>query len=250
MNNEDLMSLIYNIEQDFNCVNINLIDILNKYHDLKVITDFKTNELDKLSSLISRKRLNSNAALIKKYNNLINAMEDTRNSPSFMELDLNIKRPYFKLIYDNSNSPIILVTKININDLKEVFNFNIYGLYGEGTRTKNIDNKVNYIELTAINRGIFNMIDISTIEVNKYFRQGRGSAILKYLENEVIDGLNNFFQSTSNHILSIEGTTGTLGGYYISVEDRLRFYIKNGFTVTGRRFYKHINTLKTLDNII
>ena len=250
MNKEEINNLVYNIEQDFNCINIKLIDILNKYENLKIIQEPNHDDFNKLPSLINKRRLTSNPLWIKKYNNLVNTLNDLRNAPSFMELDLNIYRPFFKLIYDTYEHPVIFVSKCDTNDLGEFFSFKIYGLYGEGTRTNDINNKINYIELNGIDRTIFNVLDISTIEVNRYFRQGRGTAIIKYLETELIDGFNTSPQHKNNPIMRIEGTIGTLGGYYVSNENRMRFYIKNGFTVMGRRFYKNINNVGFFDNII
>ena len=250
MNKEDVTNLIYNIEHDFNCVDTKLIDILNKYKNFKLIQESKPTDFNRLSSLIDKKRFTPNPSWIKKYNNLINTLNDLRNAPSFMDLDLDICRPFFKLIYDKYDAPVIFVTKRDTNELGEFFSFKIYGLYGEGTRTKDMNNKINYIELNGLNRTIFNMLDISTIEVNRYFRQGRGTSIIKYLENEVIDGFNNSPQYKNKPIMRIEGTIGTLGGYYMSNEDKIRFYIKNGFTVVERRFYKNINNVGFFDNII
>lgn len=250
MNKEEINNLINNIELDFNCIDIKLIDILNKYNNLKVIENLNPEEINNLSNLINRRRLVANLSWIKKYNNLINAMNDIRNAPNFMELNLSITRPFFKLIYDKYDYPIILITKLHINEVGEVFSFKIYGLYGEATRTKDINSKINYIQLSGINRTIFNTLDISTIEVNKYFRQNRGSEIIKYLETELIDGFNRNLHNKDRLLTRIEGTIGTLSGYYVSNEDRIRFYIKNGFTVIGRRFYKNINKEEIFHKII
>lgn len=195
-----LDNTIENIKYDFNHSNLTLYDILNKYSNLDID--------DKLVLII----------------------KDIYVNLKFLDIDVSIRAPLFKLVYDKNSNPIVLICKIINNNLI------IYGVDGQGLLSKNLTLE-NYMILNCTNRYIYNLTEINTIKINKYLRVGRGSLLLKYLEDDLIKYLNSF---NDNKILKIKGCMGKIGNIFITNEERSKFYRNNNYKIRGLIFYKNL----------
>lgn len=191
---------IKEIQSDFNNNKLTLYNILNKYSNLNID--------DRISSII----------------------KDISKNSKFLDINTNIQKPFFKLVYDKINNPIVFISKINNNNLT------VYGVDGQGALSKNTTLE-NYMILNCTNRYFYNLTEINTIKINKYLRLGRGSLLLKYLENDLIIYFNNF---NSNKIFKIKGSIGDIGDINISNEDRANFYKNNNYKIKGLTFYKNL----------
>lgn len=191
-----------NIENDFN-KDLTLNDILKKYSCVHTNND---------------------------YNKLILILKDIEKNFKFLDIDLNIKKPFFKLTYDKNNSPIVIISKINNNSIT------IYGIDGYGFLAYHtaIDN---YMILNCTNRFLCNFIEVNSIKINKYLRSGRGSLLLKYLESDLISYFNEIYTCK---ILKIQGSIGKIGEANITNEDRIKFYKSNNYKIKGLNFYKYL----------
>lgn len=195
-----LDSIIENIKYDFNNNSLTLYHILNKYCNLNI--DHK----------------------------LILIIKDIYINLKLLDIDIYIRAPFFKLVYDKKNNPIVFISKINNNNLI------VYGVDGQGALFPNTTLE-NYMVLNCTNRYVYNLTEINTIKINKYLRVGRGSLLLKYLENDLVKYFNSF---NNNKILKIKGTMGEVGNIHITNEDRANFYKSNNYKIRGLTFYKSL----------
>lgn len=193
-------SVIKNIKSDFNNDKLTLHNILDKYYNLNIN--------DKIFFII----------------------KDISKNWRFLDVDINIQKPFFKLVYDKNNNPIVFISKVNNNNLI------VYGVDGQGILSKNITLE-NYMILNCTNRYFYNLTEINTIKINKYLRSGRGSLLLNYLENDLIHYLNSL---NINKIVKIKGSIGTIGDINITNEERAKFYRNNNYKIKGLTFYKNL----------
>lgn len=191
-----------NIKNDFND-NLSLNNILEKYSSIQINNDC---------------------------NKLILILKDIKKNSNLLDITLDIKAPFFKLCYDKNNNPIVIVSKINNN------NITIYGIDGEGALS---DYTIieNYMVLNCTNRCSCSFIEVNSIKINKYLRSGRGSLLLKYLEKNLVSYFN---KVNYNKILKIQGSIGKIGELDITNEDRIKFYKSNNYKIKGLNFYKNL----------
>lgn len=244
---EHLEKHIEDIESDFNSFKMTLEELLIKNKKLidtyknigKVIYNSSDNE--KYIAL-----MNEREKLEIKYENLIWVLKHLKKLNENILFDIGIKRPLFKLVYDKADIPICFVTKI----YKEIdTNIRTVRVIGVTDYKKNDDWFYGYIDcnmyITKVDNG-FKLI-ISTLEAKNNYRLGRGTAIIKYIEEVLVPFINGEIKRCYNQfdmsdgedkLIEIEGHIAPIGE--TTYRENVKFYKQLGYKVINRNFHKNL----------
>ena len=96
------------------------------YYPINVLEECIKNDFDNNLSLNNILEKYSFVQTNNDCNKLILILKDIKKNFKLLDITLDIKAPFFKLFYDKNNNPIVIVSKINNN------NITVYGIDGEG----------------------------------------------------------------------------------------------------------------------
>lgn len=228
-----------NIKLEFQKDNIALQDIINRYKvPIEVNTFF-----DKILYCKKDDKYLSRLGEYEEISWLMKHLIQLEKSDFF---ESKIRKPLFKLVYDKDNKPICLITLINTNRLGGITSFKIVGVFDEnrviGWRYEYIDCNVfvmisDELKITAL---------ISTLEIKSNLRRGRGSLLINYLENTLINEIYKSYKNSYGNIIKnkvvIEGHIAPIGE--TSMEENISFYKSLGYIIKNKSFRKEVQAVE------
>lgn len=184
----------------------------------------------------------------KRYESFIRAMKNVTTYESIPELKLDITRPFYKLVLDKDKEPIILLVDLERELDNGIKSFRIIGIDEISKSKKEI--MEGYLEahihlINQYSKGI--VAFLSKIDIKRSYRRGRGTLIMKYLEEEVIGVIDKYMKNYYRESGYPEsyGSIKRIDGYIASIStstvaENINFYNSLGYTVIKKNMSKEI----------